>query len=71
MLQEFWSSMATLPVFDVPIAAPVLGSPHSALSMVQMPAGTPVGIAAFGKKTSNSKEYNHASLQRYSTQPSW
>jgi 5-(carboxyamino)imidazole ribonucleotide mutase len=43
------ASMTTLPVFGVPIESPALKGLDSLLSIVQMPAGVPVGTLAIGK----------------------
>jgi 5-(carboxyamino)imidazole ribonucleotide mutase len=43
------SSLTILPVFGVPMATSDLGGLDSLLSMVQMPAGIPVGTFAIGK----------------------
>ncbi len=43
------ASLTTLPVFGVPIAATVLQGEDSLHSIVQMPAGVPVGTLAIGK----------------------
>ena len=43
------ASMTTLPVFGVPIAATVLQGQDSLHSIVQMPAGIPVGTLAIGR----------------------
>ena len=43
------ASMTTLPVLGVPIAATVLQGQDSLHSIVQMPAGIPVGTLAIGK----------------------
>lgn len=43
------ASMTPLPVFGVPIATQALGGRDSLLSIVQMPAGIPVGTLAIGK----------------------
>ena len=43
------ASLTTLPVFAVPIAATVLQGEDSLHSIVQMPAGVPVGTLAIGK----------------------
>lgn len=42
-------AMTTLPVFGVPMTTSDLGGLDSLLSMVQMPAGIPVGTTAIGK----------------------
>jgi len=41
--------MTTLPILGVPMATADLGGLDSLLSMVQMPAGIPVGTTAIGK----------------------
>lgn len=43
------ASMTLLPVFGVPIETPALKGHDSLLSIVQMPAGIPVGTLAIGK----------------------
>ena len=43
------ASMTTLPVFGVPIESKSLKGMDSLLSIVQMPAGVPVGALAIGK----------------------
>ena len=43
------ASMTPLPVFGVPIESKALSGQDSLLSIVQMPAGTPVGTLAIGK----------------------
>jgi 5-(carboxyamino)imidazole ribonucleotide mutase len=43
------ASMSLLPVFGVPIETPALKGHDSLLSIVQMPAGIPVGTLAIGK----------------------
>jgi len=43
------ASMTLLPVFGVPIETPTLKGHDSLLSIVQMPAGVPVGTLAIGK----------------------
>ena len=43
------ASMTTLPVFGVPMNAKALEGKDSLLSIVQMPAGVPVGTLAIGK----------------------
>lgn len=43
------ASMTSLPVFGVPIETKALGGQDSLLSIVQMPAGIPVGTLAIGK----------------------
>lgn len=43
------ASMTTLPVFGVPIESKSLKGMDSLLSIVQMPAGVPVGTLAIGK----------------------
>lgn len=43
------ASMTTLPVFGVPIESKALKGMDSLLSIVQMPAGIPVGTLAIGK----------------------
>ncbi len=43
------ASMTTLPVFGVPIESAALNGQDSLLSIVQMPAGVPVGTLAIGK----------------------
>ena len=43
------ASMTTLPVFGVPIESKALKGMDSLLSIVQMPAGVPVGTLAIGK----------------------
>ena len=43
------ASMTTLPVLGVPIESKALGGIDSLLSIVQMPAGVPVGTLAIGK----------------------
>ena len=43
------ASMTALPVLGVPIESKTLGGMDSLLSIVQMPAGVPVGTLAIGK----------------------
>jgi 5-(carboxyamino)imidazole ribonucleotide mutase len=43
------ASMTALPVFGVPIQSQALSGKDSLLSIVQMPAGIPVGTLAIGK----------------------
>ena len=43
------ASMTTLPVFGVPVESQALSGLDSLLSIVQMPAGVPVGTLAIGK----------------------
>ncbi len=43
------AAMTTLPVFGVPIESKALSGQDSLLSIVQMPAGIPVGTLAIGK----------------------
>lgn len=43
------ASMTPLPVFGVPVKSKELGGHDSLLSIVQMPAGIPVGTLAIGK----------------------
>ena len=43
------ASMTPLPVFGVPVQSRALSGPDSLLSIVQMPAGIPVGTLAIGK----------------------
>jgi 5-(carboxyamino)imidazole ribonucleotide mutase len=43
------ASMTTLPVLGVPIAGKALSGQDSLLSIVQMPAGVPVGTLAIGE----------------------
>jgi 5-(carboxyamino)imidazole ribonucleotide mutase len=43
------ASMTALPVFGVPIESKALSGQDSLLSIVQMPAGVPVGTLAIGK----------------------
>lgn len=43
------ASMTPLPVFGVPIESKALSGQDSLLSIVQMPAGVPVGTLAIGK----------------------
>jgi len=43
------AAMTPLPVFGVPIESKVLSGQDSLLSIVQMPAGIPVGTLAIGK----------------------
>ncbi len=43
------ASMTTLPVFGVPITSKALNGQDSLLSIVQMPAGIPVGTLAIGR----------------------
>jgi 5-(carboxyamino)imidazole ribonucleotide mutase len=43
------ASMTTLPVFGVPVESKALFGLDSLLSIVQMPAGVPVGTLAIGK----------------------
>lgn len=43
------ASMTTLPVFGVPVRSKALSGQDSLLSIVQMPAGIPVGTLAIGE----------------------
>jgi 5-(carboxyamino)imidazole ribonucleotide mutase len=43
------AAMTTLPVFGVPVESKALSGKDSLLSIVQMPAGIPVGTLAIGK----------------------
>src|SRR5918992_1946841 len=43
------ASMTSLPVFGVPVESKALSGQDSLLSIVQMPAGVPVGTLAIGK----------------------
>ena len=43
------ASMTSLPVFGVPVESQALNGLDSLLSIVQMPAGVPVGTLAIGK----------------------
>ncbi|HEY7386133.1 MAG TPA: 5-(carboxyamino)imidazole ribonucleotide mutase [Beijerinckiaceae bacterium] len=43
------ASMTTLPVFGVPVETKALSGQDSLLSIVQMPAGVPVGTLAIGR----------------------
>lgn len=43
------ASMTSLPVFGVPVETKALGGQDSLLSIVQMPAGIPVGTLAIGR----------------------
>jgi 5-(carboxyamino)imidazole ribonucleotide mutase len=43
------ASMTSLPVFGVPMQTHALGGTDSVLSILQMPAGIPVGTLAIGK----------------------
>jgi 5-(carboxyamino)imidazole ribonucleotide mutase len=43
------AAMTVLPVLGVPIETPALGGQDSLFSIVQMPAGVPVGTLAIGK----------------------
>lgn len=43
------AAMTTLPVFGVPVESKALSGMDSLLSIVQMPAGVPVGTLAIGK----------------------
>ena len=43
------AAMTPLPVFGVPVESRALGGQDSLLSIVQMPAGVPVGTLAIGK----------------------
>jgi len=43
------AAQTTLPVLGVPMESDLLGGLDSLLSMVQMPAGIPVGVLAVGK----------------------
>ncbi|MGH6821261.1 MAG: 5-(carboxyamino)imidazole ribonucleotide mutase [Methylocella sp.] len=43
------ASMTPLPVFGVPVESKALSGQDSLLSIVQMPAGTPVGTLAIGR----------------------
>jgi 5-(carboxyamino)imidazole ribonucleotide mutase len=43
------AALTTLPVFGVPVESKALSGQDSLLSIVQMPAGIPVGTLAIGK----------------------
>jgi len=43
------AAMTSLPVFGVPVESKALSGQDSLLSIVQMPAGIPVGTLAIGK----------------------
>jgi 5-(carboxyamino)imidazole ribonucleotide mutase len=43
------ASLTTLPVLGVPVRSAALGGVDSALSILQMPAGVPVGTLAIGR----------------------
>ncbi|WP_310468711.1 5-(carboxyamino)imidazole ribonucleotide mutase [Sphingomonas sp.] len=43
------ASLTSLPVLGVPVRSPALGGVDSLLSIVQMPAGVPVGTLAIGR----------------------
>jgi 5-(carboxyamino)imidazole ribonucleotide mutase len=43
------AALTTLPVFGVPVRSRALGGQDSLLSIVQMPAGVPVGTLAIGE----------------------
>ncbi len=43
------AALTTLPVFGVPVQSRALGGQDSLLSIVQMPAGVPVGTLAIGE----------------------
>src|ERR1700683_5364560 len=43
------AAMTTLPVFGIPVASKALSGQDSLLSIVQMPAGVPVGTLAIGE----------------------
>ena len=43
------AAMTTLPVFGVPVPSKALSGLDSLLSIVQMPAGVPVGTLAIGE----------------------
>jgi len=43
------ASLTTLPVFGVPVESKALSGLDSLLSIVQMPAGVPVGTTAIGR----------------------
>jgi 5-(carboxyamino)imidazole ribonucleotide mutase len=43
------ASMTTLPVLGVPVSSKALSGQDSLLSIVQMPAGVPVGTLAIGE----------------------
>ena len=43
------AALTVLPVFGVPVESKALGGQDSLLSIVQMPAGVPVGTLAIGK----------------------
>jgi 5-(carboxyamino)imidazole ribonucleotide mutase len=43
------ASMTSLPVLGVPVESKTLGGIDSLLSIVQMPAGVPVGTLAIGR----------------------
>ena len=48
-LQGMTAAMTPLPVFGVPVESKALSGQDSLLSIVQMPAGIPVGTLAIGK----------------------
>jgi 5-(carboxyamino)imidazole ribonucleotide mutase len=43
------AAWTTLPILGVPVATPALGGVDALLSIVQMPAGVPVGTLAIGR----------------------
>ena len=57
------AAMTRLPVFGVPVMSRTLSGWDSLLSIVQMPAGVPVGTLAIGRRA--------PSMPRYSPPPCW
>ncbi len=56
------SSMTTLPVLGVPVESAALKGMDSLLSIVQMPAGVPVGTLAIGKAGASNAALLAASI---------
>lgn len=63
------ASMTTLPVFGVPIESKALSGQDSLLSIVQMPAGIPVGTLAIGKSGAINAALLAASVLALSDKP--
>ena len=63
------ASMTTLPVFGVPVESKALSGQDSLLSIVQMPAGIPVGTLAIGKAGATNAGLLAASVLALSDEP--
>jgi len=63
------ASMTTLPVFGVPVESKALSGQDSLLSIVQMPAGIPVGTLAIGKAGATNAGLLAASVLALNDEP--